>query len=236
MKRIFEDSWRRIERAVVHAEALKAEWEVLLKPNAFATTDAAIYRVSAIAENLDLPSNENRVEFPICLTSDAFAKSTVNKFPFPAEVRDWLESLQPYRVESTITNGSLNTYLRVLHDCARKDRHRRLHFVAAIPTEIEGEFEITKPGEITSTHSPPVNLLEGECQLLTFGLAGFNPGDGKRLRLKTKIRIEILVEDVPIPSGSNLGIELDMVLQATKQVIQIFEDGYQSSDHAASAK
>ncbi len=186
----FTDSWKRIERAVVHGKAFKAEWESLIQPESYrvfiemesdwtsgvakavphvipkndlalelgeffyqlrAALDAAVYQAAIFAEGVDTPTKQDSIEFPIYIDSGKFNKNPINKPPFPEELRDWLESIQPYNTAKTAnTNYStLNGTLKLLHDCARKDRHRRLHVIAAVPIQLNCGFEITEPGKIT---------------------------------------------------------------------------------------
>lgn len=264
---VFEDSWKRIRRAMIHGRAFKAEWERIVNPESYTTLidvnsdgthgtlkaitniapeddmalelgeffyqlraalDAAVYQVSIFEQGADPPAHENRVEFPICHSPEVFNRNPINTAPFPQELRDWLESIQPYNIIKTAaTNYStLNRKLEILHNCARKDRHRRLHAVAAVPTAIDWDFHITGPGKITSVTPVQANFLEDECVFLEFGIEGMVAKETTNIQLETAMSIEVSFEEIPVPTGSDLGSELKRIIDATDFVVRKFEDGY----------
>jgi hypothetical protein len=266
-KRLFVDSWKRIERAIAHGKAFKAEGERVVNPESYTTSisvnsdwtygsiksitnaasendmalelgeffyqlraalDAAIYQVSVMEQGCEPPANENRVEFPICHSPQVFERNPLNTDPFPQQLRDWLETIQPYNTAKTANTdySTLNRRLEILHNCARKDRHRRLHLVAAVPTAIDWEFTITGPGRITYETPVPANFLEDECVFLEFGIEGIRPERTTNIKLESAISIEISLSEVPVPAGSNLGMELQWIVKAVEFVIEFFESGY----------
>ena len=63
----------------------------------------------------------------------------VSQFESGQELNDWISTIQPYSAEKTRDDSDfgLNVTLELLHNCARKDRHRRLHVAAVVPRSIE---------------------------------------------------------------------------------------------------
>ena len=265
--RLFVDSWKRIERAIAHGEAFKAEWERVINPESYTTSisvnsdwtqgaikavtnvapendmalelgeffyqlraalDAVVYQVSVMEQGCEPPAHEDRVEFPICHTPKGFDRNPINTDPFPQQARDWLETIQPYNTAKTVGTKypTLNRRLEILHNCARKDRHRRLHMVAAVPTAIDWEFTITGPGHITYENPIQANFLEDECVFLEFGIEGVRSRSATNIKLESAISIEVSLNEVPIPPGSNLGTELHWIVKATEYVVEFFESGY----------
>lgn len=266
-KRLFVDSWKRIDRAIEHGKAFKAEWERVVNPESYSTSismnsdwthgsiksvtnippendmalelgeffyqlraalDAAVYQVSVMEQGCEPPAHENRVEFPICHDPNMFNRNPLNTDPFPLQLRSWIESIQPYNTAKTASTdySTLNRRLETLHNCARKDRHRRLHLVAAVPTTMDWEFTITGPGRITYETPIQTNFLEGECVFLEFGVEGVRPESPTNIKLESAISIEVSLGEVPIPTGSNLGTELQWIVKAVEFVINFFESGY----------
>jgi hypothetical protein len=193
-----------------------------------AALDAAVYQVSVMEQGCEPPANENRVEFPICHSPKVFDRNPLNTDPFPQQLRDWIETIQPYNTAKTETMNysTLNRKLEILHNCARKDRHRRLHLVAAVPTAIDWEFTITGPGRITYETPIQANFLEDECIFLEFGIEGVRSELATNIKLESAISIEVSLNEVPIPAGSNLGTELESIVKAVQFVIEFFESGY----------
>ncbi len=191
-----------------------------------AALDAAVYKVAVMMNHgIEPPPDENRIEFPICPNSAAFDRNPVNKPPFPKEVRDWLETIQPYNTAKTaaLDYAPLNRSLQIIHDCARKDRHRRLHIVAAVATAFDWEFKIEGPGRVTSVNLLPANFLENECVFLEFGFEGTTKTETTNIQLATAMSIEVSFDEVPVPLGSNLGTELAKLLYCTEFVLGKFE-------------
>lgn len=266
-KRLFVDSWKRIDRAIAHGKAFKTEWERVVNPESYTTSisvnsdwthgtlkaitnvvpeddmalelgeffyqlraalDAAVYQVAVMEQGCEPPANENRVEFPICHAPKVFDRNPINTDPFPQDARDWLETIQPYNTAKTAATdySTLNRRLEILHNCARKDRHRRLHIVAAVPTAFDWQFTITGPGRITFTNPLQANFLEDECIFLEFGIEGVLAARTTNIKLESAISIEVFLDEVPIPSGSNLGTELAWIVKAVEFIIRYFESGY----------
>ena len=265
--RLFVDSWKRIDRAIKHGKAFKAEWDRVVNPESYTTSisvnsdwthgsiksvtnivpendmalelgeffyqlraalDAAVYQVSVMEQGVEPPAHENRVEFPIYHAPEVFNRNPLNTDPFPQQLRDWLETIQPYNTAKTAQTdySTLNRRLEILHNCARKDRHRRLHLVAAVPTVMDLEFTITGPGRITYETPIQANFLEDECVFLEFGIEGVRPERTTNIKLESAISIEVSLSEVPVPMGSNLGTELQWVVKAVEYVIEFFESGY----------
>jgi hypothetical protein len=193
-----------------------------------AALDAAVYQVAVMQHGSEPPPDENRIEFPICPTPEAFNRNPINKPPFPQPLRDWLETIQPYNTAKTeaLKYSALNRKLEIVHDCARKDRHRRLHIVAAVPTALDWEFKIEGPGHVTFVNPLPANFLENECVFLEFGFEGSTKTETTNIKMATAIAIEVAFPEVPVPAGGNLGSELAALIYCTEFVLQYFESGY----------
>jgi len=196
-----------------------------------AALDAAVYQVAVWSEGIDPPSKQDSVEFPICIKPEKFERNPINLPPFPKEMRDWIEAIQPYSTAKTAntTYSTLNNTLKLLHDCARKDRHRKLHVVAAVPVGMKVQFAITGPSsvKITSIEPQRANFLENESVFLTFGTEGITKQDGTNIGLKTEMQVIVSIDEIPVAHDGNLGAELDRIVQATRFVLETFESMYE---------
>lgn len=263
---MFADSYRRFDRALVHAKAFKEIWESLVKPESFTTRielnadgtggiakaihpkfpendmaielgemfyqlraslDCAVYKAAVLAEGIDPPSNENRVEFPICSDAGKFQRNPVNDAPFPKDLRDWLELIQPYNVAKTANSdiANMGRFLEILHDCARKDRHRRLHFVAAVPSFVQYAFSPDFAAAIRGVRIiGDVNFFEDKDEFLAFDLiphpAGRYQGEFK---LETAVMTEVAFENIrPLMPGES-GYALARILESVESILDYFE-------------
>ncbi len=170
------------------------------------------------------------LNFRSTVTSDRFDRNPINKPPFPKELRDWLESIQPYKASEATNSDHLDLIkgLHLLHDCARKDRHRRLHVVGAVPTFMEYLFELVPdgPGKITFVHPIRANYFEDETIFLQFGMEGFVPEITQKINLKTAVKIEVAVDEIPVADGDSVDAAMRRLVEAVECVVRYFEGGY----------
>jgi hypothetical protein len=191
-----------------------------------AALDCAVYKAAVLAESIDPPSNEDRVEFPIYSSSKRFQGNPVNDSPFPSKLRDWLELIQPYNADKTENTELANLwrFLEILHDCARKDRHRKLHLIAAVPSSVQ--YSIDPPGLVKAVRIiGDANFLEGKDEFLAFDLVQSIPGGYQgKFQLNTDIMVEISIENVirPIMPGQS-GYVFARILESVRFVLDYFE-------------
>ena len=190
-----------------------------------AALDALIYQASIYSEGASPPSNEEKVEFPICIDEGKFNRNAVNKAPFPKELRDWLLSIQPYIAhDPRHPCHSLSRYLQILHDCARIDRHRRLHVAGVASFDVGTEFKTSPNVIVYGIEAVDGKILQDEAVFLRFKVPKSISTDPKKIELKSKFRLQIAVSDLPIPEGSDTGKELRRIIDAVALVIGFFKE------------
>jgi hypothetical protein len=137
-----------------------------------------------------------------------------------------VESIQPYNAEKLIglSDRWVSASLELLNDCARKDRHRRLHLVAAVPATHTGTIVLPPPATLTSIRSIPTNLLDGEGEFLQFTADGLITG--MDIDLEGKFTIEVSINEIPNVVGENVLKTLIMIEGATKLVVERFEKAF----------
>lgn len=268
MSDLFEDSWKRIKRAKVHAEAFWSEvlrvfpkdgdsidlnqenertWvaaaafkivpndEVLsLELGEYfyqlrAALDALIWKAVWLTQGSEPPADANTLEFPIYIKQGKFNSAGIHKFPFPQELKTWLGGIQPYSAEKPVGDperGPAST-LTVLHDCARKDRHRRLHVAAAIAKTVHYDFLDGFPEGVTihSADILPADFFKGKNEFLRVELS---PKTGVMPKFKkhfaTALQIDISVDEITNWTDEGFPGELRRFGQATEHVIDRFEE------------
>jgi hypothetical protein len=266
--RKFEDSWRRIDRAIIHARAVTTQWPHLLDPSAQpkivhredgkyaaqvrvkrndkndfslelgeffyqlrASLDAVAYKAVILEMGIDPPQKEDNIEFPIYIDSKRFDKCPfIMLTQFPKMLRDWLESIQPYKFAHSPDPDivELGRRLKVLHDCARKDRHRRLHVVVAGISSLKASFDCTPNVNISNVRPVPIDFLGDDVDFLTFDGVITDRTQDTRIRLRTDVTVELGMMEFPHHTGQDLIDELERVMNAARHVVQVFEDGYRS--------
>jgi hypothetical protein len=264
---LFGDSWKRIKRAKVHAEAF---WHEVLRvfpqdgctvnldqenertwiaTAAFkvspddellslelgeyfyqlrAALDALIWKAVWITQGSEPPADANRLEFPIYSTKRKFDDAAIHTYPFPQELRDWIGTIQPYCADKPIGDperGLQNT-LTAIHDCARKDRHRRLHVAAAIAKTVHYDFLDGFPEGviIRSAEILPADFFKGKNAFLRVELASKT---GVMPKLKkhfgTALEIDISVDEITNWTDEGFPGELTRFGQVTEYAINRFD-------------
>jgi len=197
--------------------------------NMRAALDSTIYQAAIFLENLDPPAKADSLEFPICNTEDRFKKSRLDKRKFPPDLVEWIRSIQPYNAPRTTDPGTrdLMSHLLLLHDCARKDRHRLPHIVAAVPTHISCKFSAS-PSTITISNQKGVrvNFLESEDPFFFFEIQGADPTQPCKIKLETALKMEVSVDQIPVPPGGSMDSEIRGICAAVEYVVGFFEAGF----------
>lgn len=194
-----------------------------------ASLDALIYQASIFFKCSLSASEKENLYFPCCKTPKSFEASTIHKIPFPKDLSDWLEALQPYKAANT-TDPNMLEVIRIvalINTCAKIDRHRHLHVVAAFPTRIEVEYIATPPTiTVTDIKRIRINFLESESPFLVFGLRGVDLSRENNIKLKTNLRLEVSVDQVPIAPSETFDLEVQKMLSVVDGIIRFFEDGF----------
>jgi hypothetical protein len=190
-----------------------------------AALDSLIYQVLIYQEGVDPPINGDKSEFPICIDKAKFNSNSVNKAPFPKELMDWLRSIQPYIANKPgHPNYELATYLKLLHDCARLDRHRRLHLVGTAVFEVGVKFRMSPGVTISGIEFVGGNLFEDEAEFLRFKVSGFHDGGHRKIQLESKFGVQIALQDLPVPGGGTLAREMGIIVESVKFVAKHFTE------------
>jgi hypothetical protein len=193
-----------------------------------AALDTLIYQTAVYIEK-DPPSNVESLYFPVCIKQKTFRDTPIYTLPFPADLVSWLESLQPYMAGQTTNPDTLEVIrlLSLIHKCAKIDRHRHLHIVAAFPTRLECQFAKDPPTlNVTAIKGVRVNFLESDAPFLFFGIEGADLSRSNHIKLKTDLRLEVAIDQIPIAPGERLDTEINKMLAAVDYVVRWFESGF----------
>lgn len=168
-----------------------------------AALDACVYDLACVNTGQDPPPDENRLEFPVCRTANAFKNSTRKIAPLTDKQRSIIEAVQPYNRPPGLTPSELpdsfNRGLNILNDWARIDRHRRLHLMATWASNIQPKIDIplgVTVEEFTIVREEPF-ILESEHILARFRLGGYVPES--RIQGNPNLSLDVLVNESPLP-------------------------------------
>jgi hypothetical protein len=187
-----------------------------------AALDCLIY--SAILQIAGTPvPNEEYLMFPIFQRLKDFNSRAKYLVPLPDELRFWLKRIQSNEAAKDADEliRELGWLLNFLNDCARKDRHRRLHVIAAHGVEASGTINFTPAVELLSFEGVSCNLLDDEGILAEFQVARFVPN--LKMDLTGQLQMNVFIQDVPVASGTQVTELLDYTGRAVDIIIRHFE-------------
>lgn len=194
-----------------------------------AALDGLMWEVVTVKQGFEPPPDAaSRLEFPILNGKNRdFKQCGFHKFPFPQQLSDWLESIQPDAAEKPVgdPDRGLKVTLEDIHNLASLDRHRRLRIIAALPKSM-GVTPVTMPagGRIVAHEWSPDDLFSGEKKLARLKIecpGGLIP---YYVRLEAHVSIDISVEDIEMYEGKNLAVQLTRFVHAVHRAIDKFEE------------
>ena len=170
-----DDGWGAIE--VYPDEAIPLD-EISLESGELlyqlrAALDSLVYELAIIDTGQDPPPDAEKLEFPIRSSQANFEEVAWKIAPLSERHRMMVNSLQPYPAPNqTDAMKIMAETLNVLHDWARKDRHRGLHAVASWATEKNPCSNPPKDAQFTPSSSPRMDLSNRTAKSLRFGWPG----------------------------------------------------------------
>lgn len=163
--------------------------------------DACIYQGSIYATGQNPPPKEGSLEFPITANPDEWQQLRERRlFAIPAPFRDALERIQPYNAahlppEQLIK--SVGRSLGILHDLARKDRHRKLHLVGSWPLYAKPIFTLPEGVSVVSLQIMPPSVLTEGALIARFRVIGDRGGDLGHMNPQLRVTFGCAEPDLP---------------------------------------
>jgi len=197
--------------------------------NMRAALDSTIYQAAIFCEQADIPAKADSLEFPICNTEERFKRAAIDKRKFPQNLVSWITSIQPYNAPNTTDPSTLDLMkkLLLLHDCARKDRHRLPHIVAAFPTQLSCKFRCSPPSmTVRNGKGVRVNFLESDDPFFFFEIQDADLTQNCKVKLETALQLEVSVDQIPVPPGGSFDSEIKGICAAVEYVVGFLEAGF----------
>jgi hypothetical protein len=118
--------------------------------------------------------------------------------PLADPQRRIIESVQPYRAKNLTPSElakDINRCIGILHDWARKDRHRRLHMVGGYVLSVNPAIACPPGVSVAGTEIIKSGFLEDESIIARFRLIGFEKG----MEVKTNpyLQTQIAINEIP---------------------------------------
>lgn len=191
-----------------------------------AALDSCIYEAACLVSGQRPPPNEQDLEFPISDSAVAFRKSRWHIRPLERhrELVNVIETVQPYLVADDLPAEALvrspNRALGMLHDWARKDRHRKLHIIGSWASNIAPLVVVAPPARVVASERPPQGLyLKEETVILTFKVEGWQAG--MSARVNPRMTIDLAIDESPPPAADSdtLGWRLKCMTVVVGEVV-----------------
>ena len=155
-----------------------------------AALDGCIYQAAILETNRNPPPDEDYLEFPICATPKNFKNARRCIAPLPKDVRAFIKSIQPYNAPKIVP---LNRALGILHDWARKDRHRYLHVLGSWASKVSPQLRLPNGVSLASMVVTGSAFLKDESEIARFTLNGYIPG--MEIKANPNLAIDISVDE-----------------------------------------
>lgn len=194
-----------------------------------AALDSCVYAAAIEESGQDPPPDHEKLEFPLCFSPEAFKKAAWHIAPLTGKRREIVESMQPYKVPSLppnlmILNG--NRTLGILHDWARKDRHRKLHVVGSWASNANPQLRLPDGCALDYMLTTRDGLLEHDGLIASFQLTGYVPG--MKIEGNPDLAIDVAVDEDPKPCADNdqLSERLRQMIVWTKMITEVMEESF----------
>jgi hypothetical protein len=194
-----------------------------------AALDASVYGAAVMETGQDPPPDEEKLEFPICASPEDFEKASWKIRPLSEERRRIIEAVQPYRtpdIAPELMVFNVNRTLGILHDWARKDRHRKLHVVGSWGSDASPKVRFPEGVRLVSMTTYSAGFLEEQNEVAAFVLDGFVPG--MKVEANPDMTIEIALDESPPPCAAtdSLGNRLRAMVISTRLVTKAIEKSF----------
>lgn len=222
------DGWGQL--LFIQVSPLSDEFALLLGEMLYqlrSALDACIYQATIYATGKNPPLNEEKLEFPICSDPSEFPKLAKRRLAdLPKDIQDEIERVQPYNAPALPPEQmtkNLNRSLGILHNLARKDRHRRLHVIGSWASGIDPEFTLPPGVSLSSINVMKSGFLENDNVLATFQLKGFV--SGMVVTANPCVRTMFGLNEPPLPCHESDTSESRLVqmINAVASVVSAFE-------------
>jgi hypothetical protein len=194
-----------------------------------AALDGCVYDAAILETRKNPPPDEKGLAFPICPSAKEFENAAWHIAPLLNDRRDIIESVQPYntpKLAPELMVLNFNRTLGILHDWARKDRHRQLHVIGSWGSNANPKVRFPDDTNLAYMTVIGSGFLEDEGHIATFKLDGFTPG--MNVQANPDLAIDIAVNEIPPPCADNdtLGNRLLAMSVASQSIIGAFKKSF----------
>jgi hypothetical protein len=194
-----------------------------------AALDAAVYAAAVLETGRNPPPNERDLEFPVCMSAAAFPKVARRKVAPLTRDRRWIvECMQPFNMPGGVSDERkvycLNRALAMLHDWARKDRHRKLHVVGSWASHANPAWDIPEPASLSYYMVTHDGFLEHDSLIAAFKIDDYVPGMNVRANPHTAVDVAVIEDPPPCADNDTLGARMDSMMAVVRVIVKVMEE------------
>jgi hypothetical protein len=185
-----------------------------------AALDAATYECACANQGTRPPTDEHKLEFPICGSPKKFDESCWKIAPLTDQQRAIIKAIQPYNTPTNLPPKELpysfNRAIGILNDWARKDRHRKLHVIATQASNVQ-PLVIVPSGVRIIRFAAVRNafIFENQhCEVAAFQVSGWQRG--MEVSANPNLMLDIGVDEIPDPCH-----EVDTLALRVKAMVRV---------------
>jgi len=188
--------------------------------------DSCIYQATVYATQ-DPPTDEGKLEYPITTDKKEWPGLVKRRLMhLSAHVVDTVEKTQPYHKQFPTTEEYIQSPSRslgILHELARKDRHRTLHVIGSLPVDVTPSFILPHGVTVDGFKGSPPSILKEGTIIGTFHLSGYHLGD--EAMVNPKLRTSFGCAEPPLPCDPSDTFErrLREMVNTVASIIDFFE-------------
>jgi hypothetical protein len=210
--------------------SLPDEFSLLLGEQLYqlrAALDACIYQATVYATGQNPPPDEGKLEFPITWDRAEWPGLVKRRLSaLPVVVQGGIEAVQPFKSLGLSPEDqviSMGRSIGILHDLARKDRHRQVHLVGSWPLEVKPAFDLPDGVRVDQVETMPPSILVEGSVIVRFHLRGFV--SGMPIRVNPQMQTNIGCNEPPVPchSSDTFANRLTEMINAVGSIILAFE-------------
>jgi hypothetical protein len=192
--------------------------------------DGAVYKAAVLETGKDPPPDEQNLEFPIFGGSRDYRKKSPRMLgPLADYQRRIIESVQPYRAKNLTPSEfakDINRNIGILHDWARKDRHRRLHMLGGYVLSVNPAIACPPGVTVANIDIIKSGFLEDDSIIARFRLVGYERG----MEIKTNpyLQTQISINEIPLPccDEDTFGYRAMNMINAVYSIVVALENSF----------
>lgn len=193
-----------------------------------AVLDSVVWQAYLMTGGTESSPQAKDVYFPLCAKPSTFQNAAINLRYLPDSLKLWLRKVQPcYAGEFAYDPDAvaIREALEIIHRCAKADRHRRLHVVAAHLADVTASVEATPPAHVAYCTTTKAAFFEKEAIVALFGISGNDPET--KIRTNGNFTVQISIKEVAPEPGADVAHQLLHLANVVRFTVLTFEEAFE---------